>query len=234
MRSPRSPRSPHGRGDRLSGHYRDYFSEDHHIHHHHRRDPPYYSPSSPMYKSHRHRSESYEATGRSVSLTNAATPIRPVFDTQGGAEAGGAATDPHSVANSQRSRSLSSGAQLYAYGYGGGHGHGHGYGHHSHHYHGHYPQHQHPPLPQYQGPSRTPSGSSQYPTPVPYFMRASSEDIGLDDQDPYRGSGGMPAGGMVAHHPGMMPDGMMLMGAGLSKRKYSCTHPGCNKRFTTR
>ena len=32
----------------------------------------------------------------------------------------------------------------------------------------------------------------------------------------------------------LLPDGMLMIGASLSKRKYSCTHPGCNKRFTTR
>jgi hypothetical protein len=33
-------------------------------------------------------------------------------------------------------------------------------------------------------------------------------------------------------HPGL-PEGL-LTGPSFSKRKYSCTHPGCNKRFTTR
>ncbi|KAG0243017.1 hypothetical protein BGX31_011333 [Mortierella sp. GBA43] len=37
--------------------------------------------------------------------------------------------------------------------------------------------------------------------------------------------------GMMAGHPGL-PEGI-LTGPSLSKRKYSCTHPGCNKRFTT-
>ncbi|KAG0258926.1 hypothetical protein BG011_002974 [Mortierella polycephala] len=162
----RSPRSPHYR-DR-----RDYFAED-------RRDP--YYPSS-LHSSHRHRSESYEA-GRSISLTNAATPFRSGFDSLRGAD----------LANSQRSRSLSSGAQLYPY--------------------------------SANGPGSSSSPHGAYPpsgsTPLPHFMRAFSEDTG-DEHETYRGFGG---------HPGL-PEGL-LAGQSFSKRKYSCTYPGCNKRFTT-
>ncbi|KAG0370637.1 hypothetical protein BGZ54_005147 [Gamsiella multidivaricata] len=161
----RSPRSPHFR-DRHNG--RDYFTDD-------RRDP-YYSPSS-----HRQRSESHEA-GRSTSLTNAATPFRSGFDSRA-AEA----------ANSQRSRSLSSGAQLYPY--------------------------------NPNGPGMSPS-SPFIPTgasPLPFFMRAFSEDTASDEHEAaYRG---------LIGHPGL-PEGL-LTGPSFSKRKYSCTHPGCNKRFTT-
>ncbi|KAF9136564.1 hypothetical protein BGX30_011073 [Mortierella sp. GBA39] len=169
--SVRSPRSPHFR-DRAG--VRDYFSEE-------RRDPYYYpSSSSSSHKSHRHRSESYE-TGRSTSLTNAATPFRSGFDTRG----------QDALANSQRSRSLSSGAQLYPYSNG-----------------------PYPSSPAFV----PPPGSS----PLPFFMRAFSEDVSQDDHDGYRGYMG---------HPGL-PEGL-IAGPSFSKRKYSCTHPGCNKRFTT-
>jgi hypothetical protein len=171
--SVRSPRSPHFR-DRAG--VRDYFSEE-------RRDPYYYpSSSSTSHKSHRHRSESYE-TGRSTSLTNAATPFRSGFDTSRSQDA---------LANSQRSRSLSSGAQLYPYSSG-----------------------PYPSSPAFV----PPPGSS----PLPFFMRAFSEDVSQDDHDGYRGYMG---------HPGL-PEGL-IAGPSFSKRKYSCTHPGCNKRFTTR
>lgn len=168
--SVRSPRSPHFR-DRAG--VRDYFSEE-------RRDPYYYPSSSSSHKSHRHRSESYE-TGRSTSLTNAATPFRSGFDTRG----------QDALANSQRSRSLSSGAQLYPYSNG-----------------------PYPSSPAFV----PPPGSS----PLPFFMRAFSEDVSQDDHDGYRGYMG---------HPGL-PEGL-IAGPSFSKRKYSCTHPGCNKRFTT-
>ncbi|KAG0206634.1 hypothetical protein BGX28_001973 [Mortierella sp. GBA30] len=175
----RSPRSPHFRDHRHGS--RDYFGiED-------RRDP-YYPPSihSSSSSSHRYRSESYEA-GRSTSLTNAATPFRSGFDSLRGA-------DP---ANSQRSRSLSSGAQLYPYNANG-----------------------HP------GSSSSSSAAGYTPkggaTPMPFFMRAFSEDSTSDDHDPYRGFIG---------HPGL-PEGL-IVGSSFSKRKYSCTYPGCNKRFTT-
>ncbi|KAF9326768.1 hypothetical protein BGZ91_001787 [Linnemannia elongata] len=169
--SVRSPRSPHFR-DRAG--VRDYFSEE-------RRDPYYYpSSSTSSHKSHRHRSESYE-TGRSTSLTNAATPFRSGFDTR----------SQDALANSQRSRSLSSGAQLYPYSNG-----------------------PYPSSPAFV----PPPGSS----PLPFFMRAFSEDVSQDDHDGYRGYMG---------HPGL-PEGL-LAGPSFSKRKYSCTHPGCNKRFTT-
>ncbi|CAO3572032.1 unnamed protein product [Mortierella alpina] len=176
----RSPQSPHFRDHRHGS--RDYFGIDE------RRDP-YYPPSihSSSSSSQRYRSESYEA-GRSTSLTNAATPFRSGFDSLRGA------TDP---ANSQRSRSLSSGAQLYPYSSNG-----------------------HP------GSSASSSAAGYTPkggaTPMPYFMRAFSEDSTSDDHDPYRGYIG---------HPGL-PEGL-IAGSSFSKRKYSCTYPGCNKRFTT-
>ncbi|KAF9110986.1 hypothetical protein BGX27_005534 [Mortierella sp. AM989] len=163
----RSPRSPHFR-DR-----RDYFSED-------RNRDPYYA-SSHSKSSNRYRSESYEA-GRSTSLTNAATPFRSGFDSRAS----------ESSANSQRSRSLSSGAQLYPYSSGNSG--------------------MHSPS------SHVPAGAS----PMPFFLRAFSEDTTSEENEAYRG---------LIGHPGL-PEGL-LTGPSFSKRKYSCTHPGCNKRFTT-
>ncbi|ORZ04295.1 hypothetical protein BCR41DRAFT_374955 [Lobosporangium transversale] len=64
-----------------------------------------------------------------------------------------------------------------------------------------------------------PQGASS----IPYFMRAFSEDNASDEHEAaYRG---------MINHSGL-PEGV-LAGPSFSKRKYSCTHPGCNKRFTT-
>ncbi|KAF9171667.1 hypothetical protein BGX21_010190 [Mortierella sp. AD011] len=173
----RSPRSPsHFRDRHNSGSSnRDYFSEDRSS-----RDPYYTSSHAKSSSSHRYRSESYEA-GRSTSLTNAATPFRSGFDSR----------PSDAAANSQRSRSLSSGAQLYPYSSNNG---------------------MHSP------PLHVPAGAS----PVPYFLRAFSEDNTSEEHEAYRG---------LIGHPGL-PEGL-LTGPSFSKRKYSCTHPGCNKRFTT-
>ncbi|KAF8966847.1 hypothetical protein BGZ46_000289 [Entomortierella lignicola] len=179
-----SPRSPHFRSERHGRN--DYFGEE-------RNRDPYQKPSPPSSSSssHRYRSESHEA-GRSTSLTNAATPFRSGFDTR--------ASD--AASNSQRSRSLSSGAQLYPY----SHNHG-----------GSSPGGMYSPQPP-QLPSHVQSGTS----PVPFFMRAFSEDNTSEEHEAYRG---------LIGHSGL-PEGL-LTGPSFPKRKYSCTYPGCNKRFTT-
>ncbi|KAF9354640.1 hypothetical protein BGX26_007525 [Mortierella sp. AD094] len=100
-----------------------------------------------------------------------------------------------STANAQRSRSLSSGAQLYPYSSNSPSGSG-----------------MHSP------PLHVPAGAS----PMPFFLRAFSEDTTSEEHEAYRG---------LIGHPGL-PEGL-LTGPSFSKRKYSCTHPGCNKRFTT-
>ncbi|KAF9987089.1 hypothetical protein BGZ65_005184 [Modicella reniformis] len=60
--------------------------------------------------------------------------------------------------------------------------------------------------------------------------REYEKDTAASDEQESSGSSAAYRGLMVGH-PGL-PEGL-LAGPSFSKRKYSCTHPGCNKRFTT-
>ncbi|KAG0319860.1 hypothetical protein BG000_003759, partial [Podila horticola] len=187
--------------------------------------PP--QPPSYQYRPHRHRSESYE-TGRSTSLTKAATPFRSAFEMS-------FAESQQMIANAHRTRSLSSGAQIYPY-VSPSSSHPPSPSHHHHHHHYRHPSHypsphshrrDHERSSQPQSPSGAPSPGMGTTSPLPYFMRAFSEDPanhGLPDDasDSFRA--------MM-----MLSDGSpgVTLEPSFSKRKYSCSHPGCNKRFTT-